>query len=229
VSIDPGFNPNVLPLLDRGVVFAIAHVQGGGEGGRIGYEAARFETKPRTFEDFAACAEFMVSSGRTTSSMLSMEGRSAGGLLRGAGMNRRPELFKALIPGVPFVDVLNTMSDANIPLTTGEWLEGEIHINRSSSMQFEATVHIRMLGISPYPAILAVAGLQDPRVMYSEPCKWVAKLREHSTSGRDIRFKINLELGHFSASDRYLNKCKHAFELACLLDQLGAPFARIAG
>jgi oligopeptidase B len=102
VPIDPGFNTTVLPLLDRGVVLAIAHVRCGGEGGRICYEAARFETKPKTFEGFVACAEFLVSSGRTTSNMLSMGGRSAGGLLMGAVMNRRSELFKAVIAGVPF-------------------------------------------------------------------------------------------------------------------------------
>jgi oligopeptidase B len=229
MSIDPGFNSNILPLLDRGVVFAIAHVRGGGEGGRIWYEAARFETKPKTFDDFVACAEFLVSSGRATANMLSMEGRSAGGLLMGAVMNKRPELFRAVIAGVPFVDVLNTMSDANIPLTTGEWLEWG---NPHQQKYFDAIrsyCPYQNVGEKSYPAVLAVAGLHDPRVMYSEPCKWVAKLREHSTSGRDILLKIDLESGHFSASDRYHYKRERAFELAWLLDQLGAPVAKVAG
>lgn len=106
------FSASVLPLLDRGVVYAVAHIRGGGEGGRAWYEQARFETKPKTFEDFIACAEYLVSSGRTTPNQLSMEGRSAGGLLMGGVMNLRPDLFRAAIAGVPFVDVLNTMSDA---------------------------------------------------------------------------------------------------------------------
>lgn len=106
------FSADILPLLDRGIVYAIAHIRGGGEGGRAWYEAARFETKPKSFEDFIACAELLVSTKRTTPNKLSMEGRSAGGLLMGSVMNMRPDLFRAVIAGVPFVDVLNTMSDA---------------------------------------------------------------------------------------------------------------------
>jgi oligopeptidase B len=229
LSIDPGFNANILPLLDRGIVFGIAHVRGGGEGGRVWYEAARLESKQKTFSDFVACAEYLVSSGRTTPGMLSMEGRSAGGLLMGAVMNLRPELFRAVITGVPFVDVLNTMSDAKIPLTTGEWLEWGNPHQKKYFDSIRSYCPYQNIERKPYPAVLAVAGLHDPRVMYSEPCKWVAKLREHSTSGRDILLKIDLESGHFSASDRYHYKRERAFELAWLLDQLEAPVRKIAG
>jgi oligopeptidase B len=230
ISIDPAFSPNVLPLLDRGVVYAIAHCRGGGEGGRAWYEAARFETKAVSFSDFVACAELLVSSGRTTPDRMSMEGRSAGGLLMGAVMNARPDLFRAVIAGVPFVDVLNTMSDATIPLTTGEWEEwGDPNDCAKYFNAISGYCPYQNVTARPYPAALVVAGLHDPRVLYSEPAKWVAKLRAHSTSGREVLLKVDLESGHFSASDRYKYKRERAFELAWLLDQLGAPARKVAG
>lgn len=229
VSIDPQFMANILPLLDRGIIFAIAHIRGGGEKGRVWYEAARFETKQKTFDDFIACAEHLITSGRTSPEKLSIEGRSAGGLLMGAVLNMRPELFRAALAGVPFVDCLQTMGDASIPLTTGEWLEWGNPHQRKFFNAIRGYCPYQNVAKKPYPAILAVAGLHDPRVLYSEPAKWVAKLRDHTTSGREVLLKIDLNSGHFSASDRYKAMHERAFELAWLLKQIGAPMSKIAG
>lgn len=222
VSIDPQFAMSRLPLLDRGVVYAIAHVRGGGEYGRQWYEAARFENKKKTFEDFCACAEKLVADKRTTPDLMSMEGRSAGGLLVGAVMNMRPDLFKAVIAGVPFVDVLNTMSDPTIPLTTGEWQEwGNPHMKKYFEAMKEYCPYTNV-GPKKYPATLILAGLHDPRVMYSEPAKWAAKLRAHTTGTEPILLKVDMSSGHFSASNRYSYLRERSFELAWLLRQVGA-------
>lgn len=223
VSIDPSFSMARLPLLDRGVIFAIAHIRGGGEFGREWYESAKFETKKKTFEDFCACAEHLVTTKRTTPQLMSMEGRSAGGLLMGAVMNMRPDLFKAVIAGVPFVDVLNTMSDPSIPLTTGEWQEwGNPHEQKYFDAIKEYCPYTNV-GEKEYPAVLILAGLFDPRVMYSEPAKWAAKLRKYSTSEEPVLLKVDLSSGHFSASNRYTYLRERSFELAWLLRQVGAP------
>lgn len=228
ISIDPSFAMSRLPLLDRGVMYAIAHVRGGGEYGRSWYEAAKFETKIKTFQDFCACAEKLIDDKRTTPDMLSMEGRSAGGLLMGAVMNMRPELFKAVIAGVPFVDVMNTMSDPSIPLTTGEWQEwGNPHEQKFFDAIGEYCPYSNV-GAKPYPATLILAGLYDPRVLYSEPAKWAAKLRKMSTSGEPILLKVDMSSGHFSASNRYTYLKQRSFELAWLLRQLEAPDGPIA-
>jgi oligopeptidase B len=177
----------------------------------------------KSFEDFIACAELLVASGRTTPGQMSMEGRSAGGLLMGSVLNMRPDLFRAVIAGVPFVDVCNTMSDATIPLTKGEICEwGQVHQHKYFTAM-SAYCPYQNVKAKPYPAVLALAGLHDPRVLYSEPAKWVAKLREYSTSDRDILLKVDMDAGHFSASDRYHYKRERAFEMAWLLDQMGAP------
>lgn len=228
ISIDPSFSMARLPLLDRGVIYAIAHIRGGGEFGRDWYEQARFENKKRTFEDFVACAEKLVSDKRTTPEMLSMEGRSAGGLLMGAVMNMRPELFKAVIAGVPFVDVLNTMQDPSIPLTTGEWQEwGNPHMEKYHKSIKEFCPYTNV-GAKPYPATLILTGLYDPRVLYSEPAKWAAKLREHTTKDEPILLKVDMSSGHFSASNRYTHLREKSFEYAWLLQQLGAPKDAVA-
>lgn len=230
ISIDPSFSANILPMLDRGFVYAIAHCRGGGECGRSWYEAARFETKPLSFSDFIACASLLVDSGRTTPEKMSMEGRSAGGLLMGAVMNLRPDLFRAVISGVPFVDVLNTMSDATIPLTSTEWQEWG-NPNDCGKYFDAISGYCPYTNVSqkPYPAALVVAGLYDPRVLYSEPAKWVAKLRDNTTSDSQILLKVDLESGHFSASDRYKHKKERAFELSWLMNEMGASPTKIAG
>lgn len=222
ISMEPSFAMTRLPLLDRGVVFAIAHVRGGGEFGRLWYEAARLEDKKKTFEDFVACAEHLVDTGRTRAQWLGIEGRSAGGLLVGAVLNMRPELFRAAVAGVPFVDVVNTMSDASIPLTTGEWQEwGNPHVRKYFDAISAYCPYSNVREVE-YPAVLVLAGLYDPRVMYSEPAKWVAKLRKLGSGDKDILLKVDLSSGHFSASNRYHYLKEKAFELSWLLHELDA-------
>lgn len=220
ISIDPSFVGSILPLLDRGAIYAIAHIRGGGENGRTWYENAKYKTKRNTFTDFIDCAEHLVTAGYTSPSKMTCEGRSAGGLLMGAVLNMRPDLFTAAIAGVPFVDVMNTMSDASIPLTTGEWEEWG-NPNETEYFQY-------MLSYSPYenvkqqayPHMLITSGLFDPRVAYWEPMKWVAKLRDVKSDQNDILLKMDLSSGHFSASDRYHYLKEKAFDLAYLLDHL---------
>eukprot|EP00188_Purpureofilum_apyrenoidigerum_P002166 Plantae.Rhodophyta-Purpureofilum_apyrenoidigerum.ctg2312.p1 GENE.Plantae.Rhodophyta-Purpureofilum_apyrenoidigerum.ctg2312~~Plantae.Rhodophyta-Purpureofilum_apyrenoidigerum.ctg2312.p1 ORF type:complete len:749 (+),score=156.12 Plantae.Rhodophyta-Purpureofilum_apyrenoidigerum.ctg2312:1275-3521(+) len=221
ISIDPAFKSSYLPIVDRDVVLALAHIRGGGEMGRLHYENAKYLKKRNTFEDFIACAEKLVSMKYTSSDKLAIEGRSAGGLLIGAVINMRPDLFRAAHAGVPFVDVMNTMSDPTIPLTTGEWEEW--------GNPNEEKYHDYMLSYSPYdnvrqaeyPALLITSGLFDPRVAYWEPTKWVAKLRENNTGERPLLLKMDLSSGHFSASDRYKWYRERAFELTFLLNELG--------
>ncbi|KAJ0411986.1 hypothetical protein ATCC90586_009943 [Pythium insidiosum] len=220
ICIDPSFVSTILPMLDRGVIYAIAHIRGGGEMGRTWYENAKYKTKINTFTDFIACGQHLVDTGVTSPSMMTCEGRSAGGLLMGAVLNMRPDLFTAAIAGVPFVDVMNTMSDASIPLTTGEWEEW--------GNPNEAEYFHYMLSYSPYenvkpqayPNILVTSGLYDPRVAYWEPTKWVAKLRDVKSDQNEVLLKMDLSSGHFSASDRYHYLREKAFDLAFLLDQL---------
>lgn len=222
ISIDPSFVSTILPLLDRGVIYAIAHIRGGGEMGRTWYESAKYKTKKNTFTDFINCAEHLIKAGYTSPSKMTCEGRSAGGLLMGAVLNMRPDLFKAAIAGVPFVDVMNTMSDASIPLTTGEWEEWG-NPNEAEYFQY-------MLSYSPYenvkqqayPNILVTSGLFDPRVAYWEPTKWVARLRDTKSDQNDVLLKMDLSSGHFSASDRYHYLKEKAFDISYLLDQLDA-------
>lgn len=228
ISMEPSFSMTRLPLLDRGVVYAIAHVRGGGEFGREWYESAKFGTKIKTFQDFCACAQHLVDEKRTTAQMMALEGRSAGGLLVGAVMNMRPDLFKAAIAAVPFVDVLNTMSDPSIPLTTGEWQEWGNPHEKKSFEAMQGYCPYSNVGAKDYPATLILAGLYDPRVMYSEPAKWAVKLRKHSTSGEPILLKVDMSSGHFSSSNRYRYLKERSFELAWLLRQLGAPDKAIA-
>eukprot|EP00948_MAST-09A_sp_MAST-9A-sp1_P003222 g3222.t1 len=222
ICIDPGFHKMILPYLDRGMVYAIAHVRGGGEMGRYWYEEeGKYLNKRNTFSDFIACAESLIKTGVSSSETLAVEGRSAGGLLMGAIANMRPDLFKVVLAGVPFVDVMNTMSDPSIPLTTGEWQEWG---NPSTYPYFDY-----MLSYSPYdqvreqgyPDIVVTAGLYDPRVAYWEPAKWVQKLRKMKTDDNKIILKMDLDSGHFSASDRYKYIREKAWEQAVILERLG--------
>ncbi|KAH9106767.1 hypothetical protein LEN26_014474 [Aphanomyces euteiches] len=220
IPIDPDFRSTILPLLDRGVIYVIAHIRGGGENGRTWYESAKYLTKINTFTDFIACAEHLIEAKYTTPKQMSCEGRSAGGLLMGAVLNLRPDLFTAAIAGVPFVDVMNTMSDATIPLTTGEWAEWG-NPNEMKYFQY-------MLQYSPYenvkaqdyPSLLVTSGLFDPRVAYWEPTKWVAKLRDLKTDSNKVLLKMDLDSGHFSASDRYHYLKEKAIDLSFILDHL---------
>ena len=229
ICIDPGFDAKLLPYLDRGVVYCIAHIRGGGEMGRYWYEEqGKYLNKRNTFSDFINCAEFLIDSGVTTPAQLAIEGRSAGGLLMGATLNQRPDLFRCCVAGVPFVDVCTTMSDPSIPLTVGEWEEWG---NPNEAKYFHY-----MMSYSPldnvvaqsYPSILITAGLHDPRVPYWEPAKWAAKLRSLTTGDQnDILVKMDLDSGHFSASDRYKYLRVKAFEQAFVLDRIGAAPSKL--
>jgi oligopeptidase B len=221
-SIDPIFSSIRLSLLDRGFVFAIAHVRGGGEMGRNWYEQGKFENKPNTFTDFVACAEELVSKGWTSSDRLVARGGSAGGLLIGAVANLAPELFKAMVAEVPFVDCLSTMLDESLPLTAIEWEEWG---NPAESRE----IYDVMLSYSPYdnvraadyPDLLVTAGLEDPRVGYWEPAKWVQKIRSLDPRS-NVLFKVELEAGHGGPTGRYDAWRDEAFVLAFVLEQVGA-------
>jgi len=220
--MEPSFVANRLPLLDRGVVYAVAHIRGGGEMGRHWYEdQGKYLTKMNTFVDFCDCAEHLVRAGWCTADQLAIEGRSAGGLLMGAVLNLRPDLFKVALAGVPFVDLMATMCDPSIPLTVGEWEEwGNPNEERFYDYLMSYSP-INNVARQAYPAILITAGLNDPRVAYWEPAKWTALLREHKTDSNPLLLKTDMGAGHFSASDRYKHLKERAFELAFVLDQLG--------
>jgi len=221
-SIDPSFDAKLISLLDRGFVYAIGHIRGGSEMGRGWYEAGKMLNKKNTFTDFIACAEQLITEKFTRTEKLAVMGRSAGGLLVGACLTIRPELFGAVVAQVPFVDVINTMSDASIPLTT---LEYDQWGNPDNMEHFDY-----MLSYSPYdnvrsvayPHILITTGLNDPRVAYWEPAKFTAKLRELNTSDKTILLKTNFDAGHAGASGRYDFLKEVAFDFAFLIDKVGA-------
>jgi oligopeptidase B len=219
-SVEAHFRTSWLTWLQRGFVVAIAHVRGGGLLGEHWYQDGKLHKKENTFEDFIACAEALIEKGYTRQRHIVIEGGSAGGLLMGAVLNRRPDLFKAAIASVPFVDVINTMFDPALPLTTFEYEEwGD---------PSEAAVFETLMAYSPYdnvhhadyPALLVTAGFNDPRVPYWEAAKWVAKLRKHQTGSAPILLKTNLESGHMGASGRYDAWKETAFEQAFLLSCL---------
>ncbi|MFJ4252879.1 S9 family peptidase [Microbacterium sp. NPDC090003] len=220
-SIDPGFSVARLSELDRGVVFAVAHVRGGGEMGRQWYEDGKLLHKRNTFTDFVASARHLVDTGVTAPDRLVAEGGSAGGLLMGAVTNLAPELFAGVLAAVPFVDALTTILDPSLPLTVIEWDEWGDPLH-------DADVYAYMKSYSPYenvrdgvryPRILAVTSLNDTRVLYVEPAKWVARLREAGAS--DVLLKCEMVAGHGGVSGRYNSWRERAFELAWMLDTLG--------
>ncbi len=221
VSIDPTFSASRVSLLDRGAAFAIAHVRGGGELGRHWYESGKLARKTNTFTDFIACAEHLVRRGYTSPARLAARGGSAGGLLMGAVANLRPDLFRAIVAEVPFVDALTTMLDETLPLTVTEWEEWGDPVH-------DPDIYALMRSYSPvdnvraqdYPAILATAGLNDPRVQYWEPAKWVARLRHTNTGPRPILLKTEMGAGHGGPSGRYDAWRDEAFVLSFVLDQL---------
>lgn len=226
VSIDPAFAPSRLSLLDRGVVVAIAHVRGGGEMGRDWYEHGKLLEKKNTFSDFVSAAEHLVTSGWVAEGRLGAEGRSAGGLLMGAVANLAPERFRAIIAGVPFVDALTTILDPSLPLTVGEWEEWGNPVASAEVYRYmkEYTPY-ENIRAEQYPAIFASTSLNDTRVFFNEPAKWVVRLRETVTSDqaeRPIVFRCEMVAGHGGRSGRYRKFEQRADELAWLLDQLGA-------
>ncbi|OWM72645.1 hypothetical protein CDL15_Pgr013113 [Punica granatum] len=226
ICIDPYFKGPRLSLLDRGFIFAIAHIRGGGEMGRPWYENGKFLKKKNTFTDFISCAEYLIENKYCTNEKLCIDGRSAGGLLIGAVLNMRPDLFKAAIAGVPFVDVLTTMLDPTIPLTTSEWEEWGDPRKEEFYFYMKSYSPVDNVKAQNYPHILVMAGLHDPRVMYSEPAKFVAKLRELKTDDNMLVFKCEFGAGHFSNSGRFERLREDAFVYAFLLkalDMIPAP------
>ena len=208
-------------LLDRGVSVAIAHVRGGGELGKRWHDGGRMLAKPNTFTDFVAAADFLVAAGYTAPDRLVIEGGSAGGLLVGAVLNLRPDLCRAAVLRVPFVDVVSTMLDESLPLTIGEFEEWG---NPKVPAQYEALKSYcpyTNLAAGPYPALLVRTALNDSQVMYWEPAKYVAKLRTLKTDDRPLLLKANLEAGHGGASGRYDALREIAFDYAFVLRELG--------
>ena len=221
IPIDPAFSQTRVSLLDRGVVFAIAHIRGGGDLGRTWYEAGKMAKKETTFSDFIACAEALVAADRTTPAQLAIEGGSAGGLLMGAVVNQRPELFRAVVAEVPFLDVVTTMLDETLPLTVGEFIEWGNPKLPEQYAWMRAYSPYDNLKRGAYPAILVRTGLNDTQVAYWEPAKYVAKLRTLKTDERALVFKINLEVGHGGASGRFDSLREIAEDDVFLLVELG--------
>ncbi|MBT5540532.1 MAG: S9 family peptidase, partial [Alphaproteobacteria bacterium] len=217
ITLSDWFESDIFSLIDRGFIYAVAHIRGGSELGRQWYEDGKFLKKKNTFYDFIATAEHLIKEKYTAKGNIAIAGRSAGGLLIGATLNMRPELFKAAIAGVPFVDMVNTMLDDTLPLTTLEYDEWG---NPNKKNYFEY-----MLSYSPYdniqpkgyPNILALSGLNDPRVTYWEPSKWVAKLREQNTSGNLVLLDTNMESGHGGFSGRFKSLQEKAREFCFVL------------
>jgi len=215
------FSSTRLSLLDRGIVYAIAHIRGGEEMGRKWYEDGKFLQKKNTFTDFIACAEYLIDEKWTASDRLVISGGSAGGLLMGAVINMRPELFKVVVADVPFVDVVTTILDTSLPLSAMEWEEwgnpnDKVYYDYMKSYSPYDNVEAK-----DYPDMLITAGLNDSRVKYWEPAKWTAKLRELKTDNNILLLKTNMSAGHGGASGRYESLKELAFDYAFILDRLG--------
>ncbi len=221
-SIDPGFSVSRLSLLDRGAVFAIAHVRGGGEMGRLWYEQGKTLTKKNTFTDFVSCARHLVDSGVTTPERMIADGGSAGGLLVGAVANLAPELFAGILANVPFVDPLTSILDPSLPLTVIEWDEwGNPLADKQVYDYMKSYSPYENVEAKRYPAILAITSLNDTRVLYVEPAKWVAKLRATKIGDSQLLLKTEMSAGHGGVSGRYEKWREVAFEYAWVLDTLG--------
>ncbi|MFC4784685.1 S9 family peptidase [Nocardioides sp. MAHUQ-72] len=222
MSMDPYFSKPRLSLLDRGAGFAIAHVRGGGEMGRRWYDDGKLMRKQNSFSDFIACARHLVQTGWTTPEHLVAEGASAGGLLMGAVVNQAPELFGGVVAGVPFVDALTSMLDSSLPLTVTEYDEW-------GNPETDPEVFAYMADYAPYdnvaavdyPPILAETSLNDTRVLYVEPAKWIARLRATAVGRRDFLLRTEMSAGHGGVSGRYKSWHDRAFTLAWILDRMG--------
>ncbi len=226
-SIDPAFTVPRLSLLDRGVVFAVAHVRGGGELGRSWYDHGKMTHKVNTFTDFVDAGRHLVTSGWAHPDQVVAMGGSAGGLLVGAALNLAPDLFAGVVAQVPFVDALTTILDPSLPLTVIEWEEWGDPLH-------DAEVYAYMKGYSPYenvadvayPPVLALTSLHDTRVLFVEPAKWVARLREVAPGGGPYLLKTVMDGGHGGVSGRYETWKERAYEMAWALDRLGVAGGR---
>ena len=221
ISIPPYFSIARLSLLDRGVVFALVHPRGGGELGRQWYLQGKLEHKRNTFTDTISCAQHLIASGYASAKRLALRGGSAGGLLVAACVNARPDLFAAAVAQVPFVDVVNSMSDETLPLTVGEWDEwGDPRTEVYGPIMGSYSPYDNIAPVA-YPAMFVTAGLNDPRVSYHEPAKYVAKLRATATGDRPLLLQTQLGAGHSGPSGRYESWRDEAKVLAFVLDSLG--------
>ena len=221
ISIPPTFSASRLALLDRGVIYVIGHIRGGGELGEPWRDAGRMMNKMNTFTDFIACAEHLIKNKYTAKDRIVIQGGSAGGMLMGAVTNMRPDLFKAVIAQVPFVDVLNTMLDASLPLTTSEYIEWGNPNEKASYDYMRKYSPYDNIHKANYPAMLVKVSLNDSQVPYWEGSKFVAKLRDFKTDNNPLILKVNMGAGHGGASGRYDAIHETAFDYAFMLWQVG--------
>jgi oligopeptidase B len=219
-TIDPYFDANRFSLIDRGFVYAIAHIRGGYDMGRDWYEKGKMEFKRNTFTDFIACGEHLINEGYVAKDKLAIQGGSAGGLLVGACMTMRPDLFKAVIAKVPFMDVVTTMEDASIPLTTQEYTQWGNPEDKAMFDYMMSYSPYNNLQKTDYPNLLITTGLNDPRVAFWEPAKFTAKLRDMKTDDNLVVFYVNYDSGHAGASGRFDYIKEIALDYAFLLDRL---------
>jgi oligopeptidase B len=223
IAIEPGFSTTRLSLLDRGFAFAIAHIRGGDDLGRAWYKAGKLERRTNTFTDFVDVAKGLIDRGHTQAGRIAISGGSAGGELMGAVMNSDPQLWGAVAAHVPFVDVLATMLDADLPLTPGEWPEWGNPIEDKAAFDLIRSYSpYDQVSAQTYPPLLVTAGLNDPRVTYWEPAKWVAKLRELKLGDSELLLKTNMGAGHGGKSGRFESLRETAEEFAFILWQMGA-------
>ncbi len=222
MAMPASFSTNRLSLVDRGFVVAIAHIRGGTEKGWRWYREGKLGKKQNTFSDFIAAAEYLVRERFTSADGIVAQGGSAGGLLMGAIANRRPELFKAIVAEVPFVDALNTMLDDTLPLTPPEWPEWGNPIQDIDAFHWiRAYSPYDNVRAQDYPAILVLAGLTDPRVTYWEPAKWAAKLRALKTDQNPLLLRTNMDAGHGGAAGRFDRLDEVALVYAFALETVG--------
>jgi len=222
ITVPAAFNTNCLSLVDRGFVYAIAHVRGGKDKGYGWYDDGKRQHKMNTFTDFIACARHLVAERYTAHDRIVAQGGSAGGMLMGAIANMAPECFGGIVAEVPFVDVLTTMLDATLPLTPPEWPEwGNPIASAEDYRTISAYSPYDNVGALDYPPVLALAGLTDPRVTYWEPAKWVARLRERKSGDNPVLFKINMDSGHAGASGRFSRLEEIAYTYAFALKVTG--------
>ncbi len=222
IAIEPGFSTSRLSLVDRGFAYAIAHIRGGDDLGRAWYKAGKLEARTNTFTDFVDVAQGLIERGYTAAGRISISGGSAGGELMGAVINSDPGLWGAVVAHVPFVDVLATMLDPSLPLTPGEWPEWGNPIEDKAAFELiQSYSPYDQVRAQAYPPLLVTAGLNDPRVTYWEPAKWVARLRELKTDGNELLLKTNMGAGHGGKSGRFESLKETAEEFAFILWQLG--------
>jgi oligopeptidase B len=221
-AVPANFIPHRLSLVDRGMVYAIAHVRGGTEKGWGWYLQGKRGRKENSFSDYLSVARLLIEQRYTSAGRIVANGRSAGGMLMGVAANRAPELFAGIVTEVPFVDVLSTMLDADLPLTPAEWPEwGNPILSEADLRTILAYSPVDNVGPRPYPAILAIAGLSDPRVTYWEPAKWVAKLRANSLSGKPVLLRTDMSGGHMGAPGRFDRLSEFALTYAFALSTVG--------